>query len=152
MRSRRWQLAPEVANYQDPFTMNELMHGKLPLLAFEGVTLGRARPAAKAFRLLADHLDGARAVEAIAVHDHPDVFAVAVERRARPPLTVLWRDGDVFTGERMPPTPIAWPWTSEAACAVDVFGVRQPLEVGDGRIHIGVSVTPTFVAPEPPPR
>ena len=41
-----WQLAPEVGNYEDPFTMMELMHGKLPLLAYEDGRLARRRLAA----------------------------------------------------------------------------------------------------------
>ncbi len=144
-----WHLAPEVANYQDPYTMNELMHGKLPLLAYEGSRLGLMRPAAKAFLRLAAELDGAVSVETVAVAEDPDVHAVAVERRTRPPVTVVWRDGDVLTGERTAPRPVEWRWTSEAAFAVDIFGVRPPLELSDGRLHVDVSVTPTFVTAEP---
>jgi hypothetical protein len=96
-----WNLAPEVGTYEDPFTMMELMHGKLPLLAYEDGRLGRRRPAADSFRRLAAELDGARSVMQITAADDPGIRAFEVDRPGRGPLAVLWRDGDLVTGERV---------------------------------------------------
>jgi hypothetical protein len=144
-----WQLAPEIPHYEDPFTLMELMHGKLPLLGYDGDRLGHRRPAADAFRRLASYLDGAVAVTRIAHHDDPELFAFAVERAGRGELIVLWKDGDVFSGEEEPPALVDWPWPFEAAFAVDAFGAPQPVAIDAGRLQLAVSVTPLFVAPEP---
>ena len=47
------------------------------------------------------------------------------ERAGRGELIVLWCDGDVFSGEEEPPTLVDWPWSFEAAFAVDAFGEPQ---------------------------
>jgi hypothetical protein len=62
---------------------------------------------------------------------------------------VLWKDGDVFSGEEEPATLVDWPWPFEAAFAVDAFGDPQPVAPHAGRLELAVSVTPIFVAPEP---
>jgi hypothetical protein len=141
-----WHLAPEVANFQDPFTMMELMHGKLPLLGYEEGRLGRRHPSANAFRRLAAQLDGAVSVDPLVLDGQPDVRAFTVERSPRPPLTIAWRDGDVFAGEDRPATPAALPWAFESAHAVDAMGARQPLRLRDGVLEMEVSVTPVLVS------
>ena len=95
-----WHLAPEVGNYEDPFTMMELMHGKLPLLAYGDARLGRYRPAADSFRRLAAHLAGADSVARIGHDGPPEVCAFAINRPERGALTVVWKDGDLVSGER----------------------------------------------------
>jgi len=40
---------------------------------------------------------------------------------------VLWKDGDVFSGEDEPATLVDWPWPFAAAFAVDAFGDPQPV-------------------------
>lgn len=144
-----WHLAPEVAAYEDPFTMMELLQGKLLLLDYDGGRLGRY-PAADTFALLARHLDGAESVTRIQLDEHPNIFAFAVARPARGPLVVLWTGGDVFSGEDEPPTLIDWPWRHDTAFAVDAFGAPQRVEVRAGHLQVGVSVTPTFLSTTAP--
>ena len=55
----------------------------------------------------------------------------------------------VFSGEEEPSTLVDWPWSSEAAFAVDAFGEPQPVALHAGHLQLAVSVTPTFIAPEP---
>jgi hypothetical protein len=142
-----WHLAPEVAHYEDPFTMMELLQGKL-LLVTQGDDdrLTRRRPAAETFRLLAEHLDAARSVARVPLEQHPEVCAFTVERRDRAPLAVLWNDGDLFSGEDEPPTVVEWPWPYEQAVAIDALGLDRAVGVRDGRLTVPVSVTPLFIA------
>jgi hypothetical protein len=44
---------------------------------------------------------------------------------------------------------VDWPWSFEAAFAVDAFEEPQRVALDAGRLQLAVSVTPTFVAPEP---
>jgi hypothetical protein len=144
-----WHLAPEVPHYEDPFTLMELMHGKLPLLGYDGDRLGRRRPAANAFHRLASYLDGAVSVTRVEHDGDPGLFAFTVERAGRGELIVLWKDGDVFSGEVQPPALVDRPRPFEAAFAVDACGDPQPVALHAGRLQLAVSVTPIFVAPEP---
>ena len=143
-----WRLAPEVANYEDPFTMMELLQGKLLMLLHddEGM-LTRRQPAAETFRALAEHLDGARAVTRIELESHPEVCAFAVERRERPALAILWKDGDLFSGEDEPPTVVQWPWPHDHAEAVDALGADHTVDLHDGQLAVPVSITPLIVIP-----
>ena len=79
-----WHLAPEVPGYEDPFTMMELLQGKLLLVGYdEHGGLTRYQPAAETFRLLAHHLDGAQSVTRVELARHPEVIAFTVDRRER---------------------------------------------------------------------
>jgi len=140
-----WHLAPEIPHYEDPFTMMELLQGKLLLLMHdEEGRLTRRQPAADTFRLLADHLDGVHSVVRV---PHPEVSAFTLERRDRASVVVLWRDGDLFSGEDEPPRIVewAWPWPSEDAVAIDALGVPHTVRRRDGHVIVPVSVTPLFV-------
>ena len=144
-----WRLAPEVANYEDPFTMMELLQGKLLLLRHDdNGTLTRRQPAADTFRALAQHLNGARAVTRIKLESHPDVSAFAVERRERPALPILWKDGDLFSGEDEPATVVQWPWPHDRADALDALGAHHALDRhDDGHLAVPVSITPLILIP-----
>ena len=148
-----WHLAPEVGNYEDPFTMMELMHGKLPLLAYQDGQLGRRRPAADSFRRLAAQMDGARSVIRIETDEQPGLRAFSVDRPERGPLTVMWRDGDLVGGEHDPPAPTEWLWPYGAVVAIDALGAPVPVSLEHGRVgrvRLPVGVTPVFLtAPEP---
>ncbi|HTP18027.1 MAG TPA: YceI family protein [Solirubrobacteraceae bacterium] len=145
-RTMCWHLAPEIAHYEDPFTMMELLQGKLLLLAHdEDGQVTRHRPAAETFGLLARHLDGATSVARIVREQQPEVFAFTVERHDRGPLVVLWRDADLFSGEDEPPIVVEWPWPYEHAVAVDALGVEHGVALDDGHLTLSVSVTPMFV-------
>lgn len=142
-----WHLAPEIAGYEDPFTMMELLQGKLLLLGHDGTgRLARRQPAGDAFRRLSHQLDGAQSVTRVPLERHPDVFAFTVERPDRGPLVVLWRDGDLFSGEDEPDTIVEWPWPHDHAAAINVLGVGQTVQHHDGHIRVPVSVTPLFLA------
>ena len=142
-----WQLAPEVGNYEDPFTMMELMHGKLPLLAYEDGRLARRRLAADSFRRLVAHLTGADSVTRIGHDGPPEVCAFVINRPERGPLTVVWKDGDLVSGEREAPVSLEWPWPGDTAVANDALGQRAPVSLEGGRVRLDVSVTPTFLEP-----
>ena len=142
-----WQLAPEVGNYEDPFTMMELMHGKLPLIAYEDGRLARRRPAADSFRRLAAHLRGAASVTRIEPDGRPEVRAFVVDRPERGALTVVWKDGDLVSGEREAPVELEWTWPGDTVGASDAFGARVAVSLERRRVRLGVSVTPTFLEP-----
>ena len=144
-----WQLAPEISNYEDPFTMMELMHGKLPLLACENGQLARRRPAADTFTLLAGLLDGAESVTRIESGDGPDVFAFVVERADSGPALVVWKDGDLIDGEQEAPARLELDWPHDTLVATDAFGVAKTVDLDSGRARLAVSVTPTFLTPQP---
>jgi hypothetical protein len=142
-----WHLAPEIADYEDPYTMMELLQGKLLLLKHnDRGQLARRQPAGDAFRLLSRHLEGARSVAQVPLERHPDVFAFTVERPDRGPLVVLWQDGDLFSGEDEPATVVEWPWPHEGAAAIDALGVNPRVSRDNGRLSVPVSVTPVFVS------
>lgn len=141
-----WHLAPEVGDYEDPFTMMELMHGKLPLLAYEDGRLGRRRPAAESFRRLAAELQGARSVTAVDdAAGHLGVRAFEVDRPGRGPLAVLWCDGDVVDGEGDEPVRLEWPWPHDTVVARDGLGACAPVSLEHGRLRMALSVTPVLL-------
>jgi hypothetical protein len=142
-----WHLAPEVGNYEDPFTMMELMHSKLPLLAYEDGRLARQRPAADSFRRLVAHLAGADSVTRIGHDGPPEVCAFVINRPERGALTVVWTDGDLVSGEREAPVKLEWPWSGDTVVASDALGERAPVSLEGGRVRLDVSVTPTFLEP-----
>jgi hypothetical protein len=89
-RTVAWHLAPEIAHYEDPFTMMELLQGKPLLMRHDDEgRLTRRQPAGDTFRLLAAHVDGARSVERVPLDRHPDVRAVTMKHRDRGPVVVL---------------------------------------------------------------
>ncbi len=143
-----WDLAPEVGNYDDPFTMMELMHGKLPLLAYVDGRLGRRRPAAESFRRLAAQLNGASSVTHVQDAGDPGLRAFAVDRDGRGPLAVLWRDGDLIGGEHDAPASIGWPWPHDTVAACDALGAGVAVSLESGRARLPVSVTPVFLEAE----
>lgn len=94
-----WHLAREIPNYEDPFTMMELLQGKLLLLDYDGGRLRRRYPAGSTFPLLAAHLDGAESVNRVQLDGQPRIRAFTVERPERGQVVVLWKEGDAFAGE-----------------------------------------------------
>jgi hypothetical protein len=144
-----WQLAPEVSNFEDPFTMMELMHGKLPLLAYADGKLARRRPAADTFAMLAGLLDGADSVTRADRVDDPDVFAFVIDRADSDPALVVWQNGDLIFGEQEPPTMLEWDWPHDTLVATDAFGAATTLQPTGGRARLAVSITPTFLTSQP---
>ena len=141
-----WNLAPEYPGPVDHLQMMHLMIGKLPLLGYEGGSLGCRHPTADTFALLASELAGARAVTRAETGDRPALHAFEVDRAGRGPLLVLWEDRDAFHGEDEPPVTVTWPWPAETATVTDVFGKARTVRGRDGRIRLPVSGTPLFVA------
>ena len=147
-----WQLAPEVGNYEDPFTMMELMHGKLPLMVYENETLGRRRPPADAFARLATQLRGAQSVTPIGADPGGGVRAYRAIGPDHGPVTVLWKDGDLIDGEREPPTRVQLDWREPTISAADALGVPVPVSVDGGKVALEVPVTPVFLSTRSPSR
>ena len=145
-RTAYWDLAAEVAAPVDPRQMMHLMFGKLTLLEYEHGALSKKRPAADTFALVAERLDGVRAVTRHRVDERPSLYAVQVDRGERGPLLVLWERRDAFDGETEPPDPVAWPWPDSAVTAVDAFGVPVPVEVHNGEVRLSISDTPVFLS------
>jgi hypothetical protein len=141
-----WNLAPEIPGYENPLSIMDLLFGKFALLGYEGSELRIRHPSAEAFALLAEQLAGVEAVTRVAVPERPDLFLFDVRRSGRGRLLVVWQHRDSFYGEDEPPVPLDWPWPVAYAVAVDAFGQTQPVEVGDGRVRLQVSLTPLFVS------
>ncbi|MFJ6569487.1 hypothetical protein ACIQNU_18880 [Streptomyces sp. NPDC091292] len=149
-----WNLAPEVPGYADPLNLMGFLFGKLALMDYEGRALTARRPSAETFALLADHLEGATSVCRL---DHggrgqradQEVFAFEVVRDSRPPLHILWSDGDTFTGEDAPPTPVDWPWPHPTAHVTDTFGSHVTAPHDGAAVHLDLSVTPLFLTTAP---
>jgi hypothetical protein len=140
-----WQLAPDRPGPRNPYRIMELLFGKFSLMDYEGDEIARRYPAADTLALLNDRLAGVAAVNRLAVPGQPDVHAFAVDRPGRGPLLVVWERRDDLTGEDGPAVPFRWPWPAPAARAVDAFGAAVPVEVRDGHVHLGISLTPVFV-------
>jgi hypothetical protein len=145
-RTAYWDLAAEVPATVDPRQMMHLMFGKLTLLEYRDGVLAARRPAADTFALLAERLDGVRAVTRHRVDERPSLYAVDVDRGGRGSLLVLWERRDAFDGEAEPPDPVAWPWPDSAVTAVDAFGVPVPVEVHNGEVKLSISDTPVFLS------
>lgn len=146
-----WHLAPEIPRYEDPFTMMELLQGKLLLLRHDhdgGLTC--RQPAAETFRLLAEHLDGALSVARVAVDQHPEVFAFVIERSDAPQVVVLFTRGNLFTGEEEAAVLVQWPWPHDEATVVDALGAHHACAPQAGRLAVPASVTPLFLTPPHP--
>lgn len=69
-----------------------------------------------------------------------------MERREQHPLIVLWKDGDVFSGEDDASTTVALPWSLGHATTVDALGRAHAVELREGYLTVPVSVTPLFVS------
>lgn len=148
VRTACWSLAPEVPNYHDPYNLVGFLSGTLLLMDYEGTDLCVRYPGAETFTLLARAFADATRVTRIEAPDHDHLFAFDVARAGPGALQVLWRDGDIFTGEDDPAETIDWPWRASEAHAVDAFGIPQAVTTRDGQLRLTVSVTPTFVSSE----
>jgi len=144
-RTAYWNLAPEYPGPVDHLQMMHLLIGKLPLLGYEGGSLGLRHPAADTFALLAGQLAGTRAVTRAETSGRPTLYAFEVDRGGRGPLLVLWDHRDAFDGEDAPAVTITWPWRAATACITDVFGHAQTTQVRRGQIRLPASLTPVFV-------
>jgi hypothetical protein len=84
-RTAYWDLAPEIPGYDDPLQIMHLMFGKLPLLDHSEHSLAVRRPAAHAFALLTEHLDGAREVRRVVADGALTAGAAGAAGRGRTP-------------------------------------------------------------------
>ena len=142
-----WNLAAEVPGPVDPLMMMHLLFGKLPLLAYDGTTLGRRFPAADTFALLAAELAGAEAVTRLPGLTPASLYGFEVARAGREPLFVVWDRRDVLDGETQPPVRVRRSWPAPTAEAVDAFGGSHPVALADGELALEVRDTPVFVTP-----
>jgi hypothetical protein len=122
-----------------------LLFGKLPLLDYQGTTLGHRHPAADTFALLTDQLAGVERVTRLDTADQPTRYAFQVERAGRGRLLVVWDHRDPFDGEDRPPVPVTLPWPDATASGVDAFGHTRPVVVDQASVRAEVSLTPLFI-------
>jgi hypothetical protein len=138
-----WNLAPEVPNYRDRFNLMGFLSDKLALMDFVHGELTRREPAADAYARLGALLSQASGVRRL----DSDAGLVAIEvDTPGGPSVVFWLETDAFTGEDEPPRLIEWSWPNAAARVVDVFGASREVATADGRLSLGVGVTPLFVS------
>lgn len=140
-----WNLAPDIAGYEDPLSPMDLLFGKLALTRYEGRSLTIRHPAADAFARLAAELDGVETVTRMEAPGRPDVFVFDVWRGGRSSLLVAWVMRDPFRGEDEPPEILEWPWPHASARTLTALGVNGDLPVVGDRISLALSVTPIFV-------
>ena len=141
-----WNLGPEVPNYDDPYNLMGFLSGKFALMAYAGKVLQHLHPAAKTFRQLAWQL--ADATEVTRLESDENITVIEVQRERRPPLTVFWRNGDVFAGDDEPGIAVEWRWRKGTPTAIDAFGASLPCECEHDALRLTVSVTPVFVTPK----
>jgi hypothetical protein len=89
-----WNLAPEIAGYQNPLSIMDLLFGKLALLDYEGTELRRRYPSAETFALLAGQLADVESVNRVTVPTQPELVLFEVRLAGREPLLVLWVQRD----------------------------------------------------------
>lgn len=138
-----WNLAPEVPNYRDRFNLMGFLSDKLALMDFVHGELTRREPAADAFARLSGYLSQAGAVKRL--ESGAGLVAIEIEKPDGP-CVVFWLEADAFTAEDEPPRLIDWPWPNAGARVVDVFGVSREVATADGKLSLGVGVTPLFVS------
>jgi hypothetical protein len=139
-----WDLWRDTSRRDD---MMHLMFAKCKLLEYEGGALTKRYPLADAFERMARELAGVESVERIAVPDRPTLYLFEVKRAKRAPLFVVWERRDVFSGEDQPASAFTWTWAFSEASATDALGQAVAATVQDGRVRLGVSVTPVFLTP-----
>ncbi|MFD8417938.1 hypothetical protein [Streptomyces sp. NPDC059466] len=144
-----WNLAPEIPGYRDRLNMMGFLFGKLALMDYDGTDITLRRPPADSFALVASYLHDASGVRRVDVDGHPDLHAYEVSRRSRGPVVVVWRAGDVLTGEEEPAVPVDRHWPHGGAHAVDAFGEHLPLGADGDRLRLPVPVT-RFSSPAVP--
>ncbi|HWA17416.1 MAG TPA: hypothetical protein VG757_00325 [Devosia sp.] len=138
-----WNLGPEVPNYRDPYNMMGFLSDKLALMDFGGKgTLSKRKPAADALARLATALEGMNGIRQLEMP--PGLIGIEIARE-RGALDVFWAAGDPFAGEDEPPQLLDWPWPHETVNATDAFGAARPLFIKNGRLSLGLSVTPLFI-------
>jgi hypothetical protein len=71
--------------------------------------------------------------------------AFVINRPERGALTVVWKDGDLVSGEQEAPVTLEWPWPGDTVVANDALGERVPVSLEGGRVRLDASVTPTFL-------
>jgi len=139
-----WNLGPETYGIDARYHILHLLFDKFKLMDYEGQVLRHRYPAAETLSLLAGKLGGVESVRRIVVPEQPELYVFEVQR-ARRPLMVAWVRCDGLDGEDVPAVPLVCDWTKPEAAAVDAFGAAVPIRVHNGRLHLAVSVTPTFV-------
>jgi hypothetical protein len=134
-----FQLAPEARDTGSHFNVRSLMFDAFALMDYEGDTIGRRRPLADTYELMARELAGAREVVR---HDTNEPGVHLFEVQGRGSVLVAWRRGTEAAQ-------ISWPWTSpRQPRAVNALGEEVPVRLQDGSIVIPVSATPVFVRPD----
>jgi hypothetical protein len=138
-----WNLGPEVPNYRDPYNLMGFLSDKLALMDFgAGGMLSKRQPAAEALMRLAAAIEGMSGIRQL--RTPPGIVGIEIVRE-RGPLNVFWTEGDSFAGEDEPPQLLDWPWPHDTVKAADAFGAARPLFVKNGRLSLGLSVTPLFI-------
>lgn len=139
-----WQFLDAHGERDDMMT---LMYGKIGLVGVGEKGLTKRTTTAEAFQRMTAALRGVRRVTRLELPDHPDIYLFAVDRRARGPLYVVWQKREAFSGEDQPAAPFSYPWHFAKAGAVDALGTVIPTEVKDGRVSLGISLTPIYIEP-----
>jgi hypothetical protein len=143
-KSMFWDLWHDTSQRAD---LMQLMFGKQKLLEYEDGVLKKRLPAAGVLQRMTRALDGVEQVRRIEVPERPSIYLFEAQRRERDPLYIVWERRDTFSGEDQPPVRFDWPWSSPGVRAVDALGQVAPATVRDGRVSLGVSVTPVYVEP-----
>lgn len=122
-----------------------LMYGKISLLGYEDGVLKKYSPTAGAYKIMAKALEGVRAVKRLEVPGQLAVFLFEVDRGGRGRSYVVWERRNEFSGEDSPPVAFAWAWPGKKASAIDALGQSVPVQIGNGQLHLNISLTPIFI-------
>ena len=140
-RAACFQLAPEARDTGSHLNVRSLMFDSFALMDYEGDTIGRHRPAAGTFALLAAELTDAYDVRRLESPGGSGIHLFEIHRETRGPAYVAWRR-DKGTAH------ITCPWrSSDRPRAIDALGEEVTVRPYDGQIRVPVTTTPVVVGP-----
>ncbi|MEC3956562.1 hypothetical protein VMT65_26245 [Nocardia sp. CDC153] len=140
-RTLCWNLAPEAPGTDDRYAIMHLLFDKFKLMDYAEGRIAHRYPSGDALALTAEALHDAHEVKRYEVADRPELYVFEIARD-RGPLIVAWsRTAD----ESAPPVDYDHSWSAPDARARNAFGDPVPVRVANGRLTIGLSMTPVLV-------
>ena len=124
---------------------NTLLYGTFKLLEHDANNaLTKELPLVATFRRLSAALVGQTRIARVAIAEHPDVYAFAVDRTRRAPLLVIWRR-PASVGDAADPLQVDVPWKSKATQGFTAVGESAAFSQKNGRLTVSASDMPILI-------